>query len=215
MILQKNLKRRIVLRRVTASALVFLGSTIFPKIIHAGLLATPTQAEGPFYPIDKPIDQDGDLTLVANQAKRAQGDVCIITGQISRGGLPVPGVRVEIWQANKWGRYQDKRDNSNLPLDHNFQGFGVSVSDKNGHYIFKTIRPAGYSFGGIYRTPHIHFKVKEVGADNFVTQMYFAGDSGNNRDVFLNNIARKESVVVKFRPLANGHQIGVFDIVLG
>jgi protocatechuate 3,4-dioxygenase, beta subunit len=207
--------RRIVLRRATTSALIIFGWSVLPKMAQSSLLRTPPQAEGPFYPIDKPIDKDADLTLVGNHKTRAQGDIHVITGRIlTHGGLPIPNALVEIWQANKWGRYQDDRDKSDLPLDDNFQGFGIAQTDKDGRYIFKTVRPAGYSFGGIERTPHIHFKVNAVGVNEFVSQMYFAGEPENKRDIFLNNILQKERVVVAFKPLANGDKIGVFDIIL-
>ena len=203
------------MKQVRISSLIILGWGILPRIARASLLRTPRQAEGPFYPINKPIDQDADLTLVSNQEKRAQGDVHVITGQVfSHEGLPIPNAVVEIWQANKWGRYQDKRDKSDLPIDINFQGFGVARTDKNGRYIFKTIRPGGYSFGGIERTPHIHFRINAVGVNEFISQMYFAGELKNKRDYFLNNILQKERVVVAFRPMANGSKVGIFNIVL-
>ena len=210
-----NLTKRTLLKQVRISSLIILGWGILPSIARASLLRTPRQAEGPFYPVKKPIDQDADLTFVSTRKKRAQGEICIIRGRVfDVNGRPLSGVLLEIWQANKWGRYQDKRDKSDLPVDINFQGFGVARTDKNGRYIFKTIRPGGYSFGGIERTPHIHFRINAVGVNEFISQMYFAGELKNKRDYFLNNILQKERVVVAFRPMANGSKVGIFNIVL-
>ena len=210
-----QLTRRDVLQGITVSNFLFFGFGSTEKWARAGLLPTLRQAEGPFYPIKKPIDQDADLTFVSTRKKRAQGEICIIRGRVfDVNGKPLSGVLLEIWQANKWGRYQDKRDKSDLPIDINFQGFGVARTDKNGRYIFKTIRPGGYSFGGIERTPHIHFRINAVGVNEFISQMYFAGELKNKRDYFLNNILQKERVVVAFRPMANGSKVGIFNIVL-
>ena len=49
---------------------------------------------------------------------------------------------------------------------------------RDGRYRFRTIRPVPY--GG--RTPHIHVKVKLDRKELLTTQLYVAGDPGNERD---------------------------------
>jgi protocatechuate 3,4-dioxygenase beta subunit len=48
----------------------------------------------------------------------------------------------------------------------------------DGSYRFRTIRPVAYSG----RTPHIHVKVKLGSRELLTTQLYVAGDPGNERD---------------------------------
>ena len=207
--------RRRFLWGVAISGPLFFGSNALPKWAQASLLPTPGQSEGPFYPIDKPIDQDADLTFVGSGHKRASGELHIVQGRVFNiDGQPIPRALVEIWQANKWGRYQDHRDDSSLPWDYNFQGYGKTRTDEDGRYTFKTIKPAGYGQGRFGRTPHIHFKVNGIGFNELVTQMYFAGEPENNRDFILRNTQRKESVVVEFKPVSSSEKLGTFDLVL-
>ena len=120
-----DLKRRNFLTGVAAMSAVSLAGSAFYNPALAELLSTPRQTEGPFYPIDKPIDQNADLTMLGNSQKRAAGDLLLVQGRIlTPNGKPVAGARVEIWQANAWGRYQDRRQNSDAPWDPNFQGYG-------------------------------------------------------------------------------------------
>ena len=192
-----------------------IGSTLIQKSIKAKLLPTVKQAEGPYYPIKKPIDQDADLTLIGAQKERAQGDVYIIQGRVLNiDGQPLSNALVEIWQANKWGRYQDRRDASDLPWDHNFQGYGKARTDDAGYYAFRTIKPAGYGQGSFRRTPHIHFKVNKQGFDELVTQMYFADELQNKKDVFYNNAARTGSISVQFESVERGWLVGNFNLIL-
>ena len=208
-------------RRSFLSTLIFSSASIIglyflTKRSNARILPTPTHTEGPFYPINKPIDQDADLTFINNNTKRAQGEIHILQGRVlNTNKEPIPNALVEIWQANKWGRYQDPRDESNLRWDKNFQGYGKVKTNVDGNYRFRTIKPSGYDYNGIKRTPHIHFKVTNGTKNIFTTQMYFAGEIENEQDMFLKNIKRKSSVIVEFGTLPNNEKIGTFDVIVG
>ncbi len=65
-----------------------------------------------------------------------------------------------------------------LPLDPYFQGSAVLVTDAQGRYRFRTIRPGIYAFGGTPRPRHIHFDIKSRQA-RLTTQMYFPGEKEN------------------------------------
>ena len=190
--------------------------------VLAKVATTPEQTEGPFYPIDKPIDQDADLTLVSNSGIRADGDLLLVQGQIlTPRRKPVANALVEIWQANAWGRYQDRRQLSNAPWDPNFQSYGHVTTGVDGQYSFRTIKPAGYGQGYHRRTPHIHFRISGHHFNRLTTQMYFSGEPENTNDGPLNRIsdaeARKRLIVAlqPFRLQGLEMQLGVFDIVLG
>jgi protocatechuate 3,4-dioxygenase beta subunit len=142
-----------------------------------GLQRTPAQAQGPFYPLAKPLDTDADLTLIKGSRQRAAGQVVHVVGRVlDRAGQPVRGARIEVWQANTHGRYTHPGDgNTDAPLDPNFEGFAELRSDDLGRYRFKTIKPGAYPAGRRFRPAHIHFEVSGR-ASTLTTQMYFPGD---------------------------------------
>jgi len=110
------------------------------------LRRTPDQILGPFYPVHKRPDPSGDLTRGADG--QAEGVVLDLSGRVLMlDGTPVVGATVEIWQANRHGRYDHPGDTSDMPLDPNFQGFGVTTTDAAGRYAFTTIKPTAYRTG--------------------------------------------------------------------
>ncbi|MGE8637305.1 MAG: protocatechuate 3,4-dioxygenase subunit beta [Achromobacter sp.] len=122
---------------------------------------------------------DNDLTCIAGAD--AIGERIIVSGRVmDENGRPVPDALIEIWQANAAGRYLHKRDQHDAPLDPNFRGEGRTVTDADGRYQFKTIKPGAYPWGNHYngwRPQHIHFSLfGRAYATRLVTQMYFPGD---------------------------------------
>src|SRR5438105_10929331 len=149
----------------------------------AALPPTPAQTAGPFYPIEFPADSDNDLIHVAGRNGTAMGTITYLAGRVlDPDGRPVPGARVEIWQCDANGRYHYVRDDhAGPPLDEKFQGYGQTMTDGNGGYRFRTIRPVAYPG----RTPHIYFAVSCPGFPRLTTQMYVAGEPQNQRDGVL------------------------------
>jgi protocatechuate 3,4-dioxygenase beta subunit len=138
---------------------------------------TPSQVTGPFYPLEKPLDTDADLTLIKGRSQRAAGQVVHVMGRVlDATGRPVEGARIEIWQANTHGRYTHPGDgNTDAPLDPNFEGYAELRADELGRYRFKTIKPGAYPAGRRHRPAHIHFEVAGR-VSRLTTQMYFPGD---------------------------------------
>jgi len=162
--------------------------------------ATPSQSEGPFYPVDFPKDVDydllrnGSLTYPVGQAAWLEGSVSDLAGR------PVSGALVEIWQCDGAGHYHHAGDGGKA--DNRFQGFGRVTAGADGSYRFRTIRPVAY--GG--RTPHIHMKVKLGRRDLLTTQLYVANDPGNARDFLWQrmSVADREALTTPFVPGTDG-----------
>lgn len=107
------------------------------------------------------------------EPSQAAGDVILLTGQVlDRGGQPLPGAVVEIWQTDANGIYDHPGDSDAGRRDRAFQFYGHSVADANGVYLFRTIVPGEYE----PRPRHIHVKVKRDGATLLTTQFYFLDD---------------------------------------
>ena len=182
-----------------------------------GRTPTPPQMQGPFYPLTLPLDQDNDLVQVAGRQGLAHGVITEVAGRVlDPAGQPIRGARIEIWQANGHGRYHHPDDDSPAPVDPLFQGFGHTVTDTQGAYHFRTIRPVAYPG----RAPHIHFAVVLAGGRTFHTQMYVAGEPANRSDFLLNAIQdrrQREALIVPLHPSSTGNSrlAGRFDIVLG
>lgn len=177
---------------------------------------TSRQPAGPFYPSDLPVDDDSDLTRVAGQAGRAKGVICDLSGRVvDVNGRPLANHRVEIWQCDANGRYRHPRDRGDAPLDAGFQGHGLAVTDREGRYRFRTIRPVLYPG----RTPHIHTAVLPPGGPPFVTQLYVAGEPRNAEDFLCRHLPadRRHLVTVPFERTAGSEAalIARFEIVLG
>lgn len=204
-------------RRFVLGGLAAIATTGLLRPAAAALVPTPRQTKGPFYPLTLPLDKDNDLVRVAGEARPALGTVTHVAGRVlDLNGRPVPGARVEIWQCDANGRYHHPGDRNSAPEDSAFQGYGEALSDADGAYRFRTIKPVPYPG----RTAHIHFAISGQGFDPLVTQMYVAGEPGNADDGVLNRIdaAARERVIVALSPapeIEADALKGVFDIVLG
>ena len=133
---------------------------------------TPSQPEGPFYPIEIPVDHDADLTVIEGSEVVAAGEPLVLEGLVLQAdGTPVEGAAVEIWQTDAFGVYLHPDDPGFADRDPAFQGFGESLTDAEGAWAFRTILPEVY--GG--RPRHIHAKVKLGEETVLTTQIYFSG----------------------------------------
>jgi len=211
-----RISRRRVLLSSGACAVAALGGV---AAAADKLRRTPTQVLGPFYPLEKPLDHDADLTLVKGRKGRASGQVMHVMGRVvNAAGEPVKGARIEIWQANAHGRYAHPSDDNPAPLDPNFQGFGSLVTDSHGRYRFKTIKPNAYPAGGGMRPAHIHFDIT-ARINRLVTQMYFPGDQYFEGDSVVAGAASNSKLLIAdVRPptpdLEPDSLIANWDIVL-
>ncbi len=150
-----------------------------PPVLFANTLSETT---GPVFGHDMIGPQDNDLICnYASSDGAAIGPRIAVHGRVrDENGRVVPGVLIEIWQANSAGRYRHKNDTYLAPLDANFGGAGRTITDKKGCYTFQTVQPGPYPWPNsenAWRPAHIHFSVFGSGfAQRLITQMYFEGD---------------------------------------
>jgi protocatechuate 3,4-dioxygenase beta subunit len=123
---------------------------------------TPAQTEGPYFKAGSPARTSlADATM--------PGTRLALTGRVlSRACVPIAGARLDFWQADSTGAY----DNSGYRLR------GNQTTDAGGRYGLQTIVPGEYPG----RTEHIHVNVQPAGKSTLTTQLYFPGVSRNHQD---------------------------------
>ncbi|MDX1625278.1 MAG: protocatechuate 3,4-dioxygenase subunit alpha [Wenzhouxiangellaceae bacterium] len=202
-------------RRVLTGALGIAATAASAPLLGA---PTPTQTEGPFFPIVDQADKDADLTRIEGHSETADGEVVVVEGRVlDNDGQPIESALIDVWQANANGRYAHEADPNPAPLDPHFQGWGRLLTDAEGRYRFRTIKPGAYpAMEGWSRPPHIHFKVARRGYHELTTQMYFAGEPLNDVDRLLQALPedQRNRLIVDFAPRDDDAPHGTFDIVL-
>lgn len=154
------------------------------------------EKSGPVFGRELIRERDNDLT--AQHATDPLGERIFVHGRVlDEDGRPVRGALLEVWQANSAGRYLHKVDNHEAPLDPNFTGAGRTLTDKDGYYWFKTIKPGPYPWKNhfnAWRPAHIHFSLFGAGiVSRLVTQMYFPGDPLQLLDPIFNSIPDEQA----------------------
>lgn len=143
---------------------------------------TLSEITGPVFGYALLGELDADLIHnFARPGESAIGQRIIVHGRVvDERGVGVAGALLEFWQANAGGRYRHKREGYLAALDSNFGGCGRTITDEDGYYRFRTVKPGAYPWpNGVndWRPAHIHFSVFGHGfAQRLITQMYFEGD---------------------------------------
>ena len=211
----KRLKnRRLFLQQSAFAAAAFAT----PGLLAEELTKTSPVGEGPFYPDKLPLDTDNDLLIINDAITPAVGTITHLTGKVlGATGKPLRNAFVEIWQVDSSGAYLHSGSDNKERADKNFQGYGRFLTDANGNYYFRTIKPVEYPG----RTPHIHLGISKNGKRIFTTQLLVKGNPRNERDGLFRAIRdpkARETILVDFKPLADsklGEHAANFDILLG
>jgi hydroxyquinol 1,2-dioxygenase len=142
--------------------------------------ATESTVFGPFFVEDAPhVELGGDI------AGGAEGEPSWVTGHVtSTDGNPVPGARLEVWEADDEGQYDVQYD------DGRTAGRAYLEADESGEFRFWGLTPTPYPIphdGPVgqmleatkrspVRAPHLHFMVTAPGYRRLVTHIFVAGD---------------------------------------
>lgn len=180
---------------------------------------------GPIFPRSGLDPLDNDLIRNFSKTGEAIGERIVVHGRIlDETGRPVPNTLIEVWQANAGGRYRHKNDSYLAALDPNFGGSGRCLTDAEGRYFFRTVRPGPYPWrnhGSEWRPAHIHFSLfGEAFVQRLVSQLYFEGDPLIPLCPIVNTIPDKAAIDRLVAKLDMGQQVPFdslvyrFDIVL-
>ena len=176
-----------------ATGTVLLGNLVnpfAPAWAQTQRRATPSQTEGPFYPVTEPKDADYDL-LKNGTLAYTKGQPSWVEGVVTDlDGAPLKGGTIEIWQCDEDGHYDHPRDGAKI--NPAFQGFGRVALSATGEFKFRTIKPPPYAG----RTPHIHAKIKLGKRELVTTQLYVANDPGNEKDFIWQRMSAQDRALV-------------------
>ena len=181
-------------RNILASGLGAFGTVALTQPLAATGL-TPDATEGPFYPTApmRRNDVDNDLVRIMGAVREAGGEVITLRGRVTdTDDTPLEGHRIEIWQCDMNGKYLHTGDRQDIEFDPAFQGFGHDITDADGAYSFRTIKPVTYPG----RTPHIHVKVFNGEQEVLTNQFYIAGHPANQQDRIFNRLSDAEAMAV-------------------
>lgn len=190
--------------------------------------ATESTVFGPFFVDDAPL-----ILLGGDIGGGAPGEPCWVEGRITDlAGDPIPGVRVEVWEADEEGLYDVQYG------DDRVAGRAHLFTDGNGDYRFWGLTPTPYPIpddgpvgallAAVDRSPmrasHLHFMVTAPGFRTLITHIFVRGDELLSSDSVF---GVKDSLVMDFdpqppgTPTPDGRELGDsswsrtrFDIVL-
>jgi protocatechuate 3,4-dioxygenase, alpha subunit len=131
---------------------------------------TPSQTIGPFFH-DALLDEDRSELVPPDHPEAIRIEGTVYDGA----GEPVPDAMVEIWQANRAGRYDEAGET--------FSGFGRAGTADGGTYSFVTVKPGLVPMpdGGGTQAPHVMVSVFARGLlKRVVTRIYFPDEEEAN-----------------------------------
>ncbi len=204
-------RRRFIKTSIYGSFIALFSKNSLAKTI------TPSEVEGPFYPVTPQKDKDFDLTIIDGMDRAAIGQIVFIQGKVvDQDSNPIEDATVDIWQANAAGRYRHPHDSNPAPLDPGFQGWAIVQSGKKGAFNFKTIVPGAYPVNKQWvRPPHIHFKVSKRGYSELTTQMYFPGNELNESDLLLKSKTKTDQELMIAKKISDKPFTLEYFITLG
>ncbi|MHA7224409.1 dioxygenase family protein [Arthrobacter sp. RHLT1-20] len=164
--------------------------------------ATEATVFGPFFVEDAP-----EIPLGGDIAGGAAGQPCWVEGTITdTEGRPVPGARLEVWEADEDGFYDVQY------TDNRVAGRAHLFADDNGKYSFWGLTPTPYPIPhdgpvgkmleSVGRSPvrasHLHFMVTAPALRTLVTHIFVDGDP--QIEIGDSVFGVKDSLLKRFEP---------------
>ncbi|MER6958013.1 MULTISPECIES: dioxygenase [unclassified Streptomyces] len=167
--------------------------------------ATEATVVGPFF-----VDGSPEIPMGGDMAAGAPGEPCWVEGTVTdTDGNPVPGARLDVWEADEDGFYDVQYDDDHLA------GRAHLHTDDQGGYAFWGLTPTPYPIphdGPVgelldktarspLRASHLHFMATAPGLRTLVTHIFVEGDSLLDSDAVF---GVKQSLVKQFHPQPAG-----------
>jgi catechol 1,2-dioxygenase len=154
-----------------------------------GQTETTANLMGPFWRRDSPATRNGDSIV----RSPTPGVPIFVNGWVhDLDGNPVEGAEIDVWHTSAEGFYENQDPDQ---ADMNLRG--KLVSDAQGHFAFRSVKPAGYPIpisgpvGDLLRAQgrhnmrpaHIHFMFYKPGFKTQFSQVYSSDDPNLETDV--------------------------------
>lgn len=146
---------------------------------------------GPFWRANAPKCECGDSIARSGTS----GIPLHVSGYVrDTAGRAIAGAQVDVWQASPVGLYENQD-----PTQENMNLRGRFVTDDNGYFHFRSVRPAGYPVPtngpcGVLlraqqrhpnRPAHLHFMISKLGHKVLISQVYADDDENLESDPTL------------------------------
>jgi len=156
---------------------------------NKGQTETTANLLGPFWRMNSPRTENGGSII----RSPTPGPALFVNAYVKdQNGKPIEGAEVDVWHSSPEGFYeqQDPRQ-----ADMNLRG--KFMTDKDGHFGFRSVKPAGYPIpvdgpvGDLvraakrhnFRPAHLHFLIFKEGFKTLISQIYVNDDDKLETDV--------------------------------
>jgi hydroxyquinol 1,2-dioxygenase len=154
-----------------------------------GQTETAANLLGPFWRMNSPRTESGGSIV----RSPTPGPAMFVDAWIQdQNGKPIEGAEVDIWHSSPEGFYEQQD-----PKQAHMNLRGKFMTDKNGHFSFRSVLPAGYPIpidgpvGDLiraqgrhhYRPAHLHFLIFKEGFKTLISQIYVKDDPVLETDV--------------------------------
>jgi catechol 1,2-dioxygenase len=154
-----------------------------------GQTETTANLLGPFWRMNSPRTVNGGSIVRSPTPGPAIFVNCTLRDQA---GKPIAGAEVDVWHSSTEGFYEQQDPKQ---ADMNLRG--KFTTDENGHFGFRSIKPAGYPIpitgpvGDLLRAQgrhnmrpaHVHFLIYKTGYKTHISQVYLPDDPNIETDV--------------------------------
>ena len=147
-----------------------------------GQTETTANLLGPFWRMNSPRTENGGSIVRSPTPGPAIFVNCWVK---DHNGKPIEGAEVDVWHSSTEGFYE-QQDPKQAPMNLR----GKFMTDKDGHFWFRSIKPAGYPIpvdgpvGDLlragkrhnFRPAHLHFLIFKDGFKTLISQIYSNDD---------------------------------------
>jgi hydroxyquinol 1,2-dioxygenase len=156
---------------------------------NKGATETTANLLGPFWRLDSPRTENGGSII----RSPTPGPVLFVNAWVKdQTGAPVANAEVDVWQSSTEGYYENQD-----PIQADMNLRGKFTTDQDGHFWFRTIKPAGYpipvdgpvgawlraQYRHNMRPAHVHVLIYKPGYKTHISQVYVNDDKHLETDV--------------------------------